>query len=104
MTIDIAPTKYFTFAEAAKVLPSRPHLSTWQRWRTRGVHGVQLTTVKIGGRRMVSADDLQRFIEAVTCAADRLPQPIRTSRQRERAILAAEAEIAHDGIGLRSAK
>ena len=55
MTIDIASTTYFSFPEAAKRLPSRPHISTWHRWRTRGVHGIKLATVKIGGRRMVDA-------------------------------------------------
>ena len=96
MSIDISATTYFTFAEAAKRLPGRPHISTWHRWRTRGVHGVKLATVKIGGRRMVAADDLQRFIEAVTCAADGQPTPIRTAKQRERAIEAAERELDRD--------
>ncbi len=93
MTIDIASTTYFSFPEAAKRLPSRPHISTWHRWRTRGVHGIKLATVKIGGRRMVAADELQRFIEAVTCAADGQPAPVRTSKQRQRSIEAAEKEL-----------
>ena len=96
MSIDISSTKYLSFAEAAKLLPGRPHVSTWHRWRTHGVHGVKLATVKIGGRRMVTADDLQRFIEAVTCAADGQPAPVRTSRQREKAIAAAEKQLARE--------
>ena len=94
MSIDILSKTYLSFAEAAKRLPSHPHISTWHRWRTRGVHGVKLATVKIGGRRMVTADDLQRFIEAVTCAAaDGQAAPIRTATQRQRSIEAAEREL-----------
>jgi hypothetical protein len=99
MSIDLSSKTYLTFTQAAKRLPVNPSPSTWHRWRLRGVHGVKLATVKIGGRRMVGADDLQRFIEAVTCAADGTPLPIRTSRQRERAIEAAERELAREGIG-----
>ena len=91
--------KYLTFKQAAQTLPGRPHISTLARWRSRGIHGVKLTTVKIGGRRMVAADDLQRFIEAVTCAADGQPAPTRTSKQRQRAVERAEAELRREGVG-----
>ena len=91
--------KYLTFKQVTRALPGRVHLSTLHRRRLRGVHGVKLATVKIGVRRMVAADDLQRFIEAVTFAADGLPQPIRTARQRQRAIEAAEKELAREGVG-----
>ena len=84
---------YYSLREAAKLLPGRPHISTLHRWRTRGVHGVKLATVKIGGRRMVEASSLDQFCEAVTCASDGQPKPIRTSRQRQRAIEAAEKEL-----------
>ena len=99
MSINLASTTYLSFAEVAKLLPGRPHISTLHRWRTRGVHGVKLATVKIGGRRMVEASSLDQFCEAVTCAADGQAQPIRTSRQREKAIAAAERELAKEGIG-----
>ena len=85
--------KYLTFKQAAQSLPGQPHISTLARWRSRGIHGVKLTTVKIGGRRMVAADELQRFIEAVTCAADGQATPIRTSKQRQKSIEAAEREL-----------
>ncbi|MGO9109640.1 MAG: DUF1580 domain-containing protein [Thermoguttaceae bacterium] len=85
--------KYLTFKQVAQALPGRVHLSTIHRWRVRGVHGVKLATVKIGGRRMVDASSLAHFIEDVTTAADGQPQPVRTSRQRQRAIEAAEREL-----------
>lgn len=96
MSTDISSTKYLSFAEAAKLLPGRPHISTLHRWRTRGIKGIRLITKKIGGRRVVEFAELERFIEAVTCAADGTPAPIRTSRQRQRAIEAAERELARE--------
>ncbi len=93
MSIDLSSKTYLTFTQAAKRLPVNPSPSTWHRWRLRGCHGVKLVTVKFGGRRMVAADELQRFIEAVTCAADGTPVPVRTSKQRQRSIEAAEKEL-----------
>lgn len=90
---------YYSLREAAAILPGRPHVSTLVRWRTRGVHGVKLATVKIGGRRMVESSALDEFLEAVTAAADGQPLPTRSAKQREKAILAAERELAREGIG-----
>jgi hypothetical protein len=90
---------HFSLLEAAKLLPRRPHISTLHRWRSRGVHGVKLATVKIGGRRMVEGGELDRFIEAVTAAADGQPLPVRTAKQRERAIEVAEGELARESVG-----
>jgi hypothetical protein len=99
MSLQSLSQKYYLLTEAAKLLPSCPHISTLHRWRLRGVRGVKLPTVMVGGRRMVTADELGRFIEAVTCAADGQPQPVRTARRREQAIEAAERELARESIG-----
>ena len=55
-----------TLAEAARSLPSRPHPSTLHRWRLRGIRGVKLDTILIGGRRYTSREALQRFFAATT--------------------------------------
>ena len=55
---------------------------------------MRLETVVIGGRRFTSAEALERFAAATTAAADAAPPPIRTPRQRERAIKAAEEKLA----------
>jgi hypothetical protein len=39
------------------------HRSVLERWRTQGIRGVVLETVKIGGTRYTSVEALQRFIE-----------------------------------------
>ncbi|MEQ8211044.1 MAG: DUF1580 domain-containing protein [Lacipirellulaceae bacterium] len=81
-------------AAVEKATGDRPHPSTLHRWRLRGVSGVKLPTVKVGGRRKTSIEAVRRFIEATTAAADggSLPKP-RTNRQREAAIAAAEREL-----------
>jgi hypothetical protein len=99
----MSSTTYLSLSEAASLLPGRPHISTLHRWRLRGVHGVKLVTAKVGGRRMVAAEELDRFIESVTAAADGEPQPVRTARQRQRSIESAERELATE-LGRRGKK
>jgi hypothetical protein len=65
--------KPLSLAEAARLLPKRPNPATLWRWRTRGVRGVKLETILIGGRRYVSRAALRQFIEAVTAAASGKP-------------------------------
>ena len=75
----MAPTalmdeKPLTLAEAATCFPKRPNPATLWRWRKKGVRGVKLETVLIGGRRYVSRTALRQFIEAVTAAASGKPE------------------------------
>ena len=55
--------------DAAKMLgtkaDSRPiHLSTLIRWRTRGLRGVRLEAIRIGGRWFTSREAVVRFVSA----------------------------------------
>lgn len=93
MSIDIHSDSLLTISEAAKSLPMRPNVSTVWRWVQRGVRGVTLDTVLIGGRRYTSREALQSFVERSTAAADGGTPPVRTSRQRERAMQQAEREF-----------
>lgn len=88
--------KLLTFPQASKVLPGHPHVSTLHRWRLRGVKGVKLETMLVGGRRFVSRDALAQFVASVTAKAEAEPPPARTPRQRQRAIEAAEREFGMD--------
>ena len=87
-------------SEAARSLPGRPHVSTLHRWRIRGVQGVKLETVRIGGRRFTSLEALERFSASVTAIANgESPPPLsRTPNQRQRAIACAESELDAAGI------
>lgn len=46
------------------------HPSTLHRWRQRGIRGVRLETLLIGGARYTSTEALSRFFAATTAAAD----------------------------------
>jgi hypothetical protein len=83
MAIDLSVEHPLTFQEAGRPLPRQPNLSTWHRWRLRGVRGVRLETVVVGGRRYTTAEAVSRFIAATTAAANREPVPIHTPRQQK---------------------
>lgn len=95
---DKVPLRAAPAAWAEITSTPRPHFAQIERWRTRGVRGVVLPTVLIGGRRYTTRDALQWFAAAVN-AADAAPRkagvasPL-NARQRaalERAGLASEA-------------
>jgi hypothetical protein len=65
-----------TFAALAKEMPLRrrgrpAHVATLHRWRARGLHGVRLEAVRIGGPWYTSAEAYARFCSALTSLADR---------------------------------
>ncbi len=78
----------------------RPHPSTLHRWRLRGIKGVRLVTIRLGGKRLCSVESVLRFLAGVTEATDGPQQstPARTSHQRQAAIDRAEAELDAAGI------
>ena len=92
-----------TLSAAARELPGPSgrgvHVATLWRWAHRGVRGIRLESVMIGGIRYTSREALERFVAATTAAADgSRPAPqTRTSRQRQRAIESAERELADVG-------
>ena len=59
----------------------------------KGVRGVRLETFLRGGIRYTSDEAIERFFAATTAAADGDTPPVRTSRQRERAMQQAEREF-----------
>ncbi len=69
--IDVNCESLLTLTQAAKRLPSRrpgksPHVATLYRWASRGVRGVVLDTVRIGGTRFTSVEAVGRFSRALT--------------------------------------
>lgn len=93
--IDLTAERLLTLNEAAALLPGRPSIATLWRWRTKGIRGRKLECVVIGGRPYTSLAALQRFGEQRGGANF---QPIRSPKQRERAIAAAEHELRQAGI------
>jgi hypothetical protein len=70
MSIDLNGAILVSLNEAVDLLPGRPHLSTLRRWCGRGVRGVRLETVVVGGRRFTSRVAIEQFIERTTAARD----------------------------------
>jgi hypothetical protein len=103
MAIDIQTENPIPFGKAAKLIPNRrggqgiDPCTLW-RWATRGIRGMKLETILIGGIRYTSAEALQRFFERTTAAANGETVAVRTSKQRAKAIEAAERELAAAGI------
>lgn len=62
------------FASAIRSLPGAPHISTGYRFAMRGIRGVVLETVRVGGKRYTSRQALNRFIEKVTAATTPNPK------------------------------
>jgi hypothetical protein len=78
--------------DVPKLLPPRPngkriHISACYRWITRGVRGVTLEVVKIGGSTYTSLEAISRFAAALAPQTNghSTPAPI-TSRSRQRRI------------------
>ena len=95
--------KLFPIPQAIELATGqRIHPATTHRWRLKGVSGVRLETVKLGGKRLCSVESVHRFVAATTSAADEAAglgkTPPRTNRQREAAIKRAERELAREGI------
>jgi hypothetical protein len=47
---------------ASRDVPGRPHLATLFRWSRKGIRGVRLVTMVIGGRRFTSVQAVGRFL------------------------------------------
>ncbi|MEQ8847990.1 DUF1580 domain-containing protein [Botrimarina sp.] len=73
MSCSILRERLLPLADVCKLLPNRPHRSTVERWRLRGVRGVRLETWLVGGCRYTSYEALDRFFAATTASADGPP-------------------------------
>ena len=71
MPINVFKEQLITFAELAKSLPCRRgdrpvHLATIHRWRSRGLKGIRLEGVRVGGAWHTSREAFRRFTERLT--------------------------------------
>jgi len=62
--IDTTIEQLVSFDDAADYLPSNPHRATVWRWSQRGVRGVRLESVLVGGKRFTSREAIDRFLAA----------------------------------------
>ncbi|MHB8953851.1 MAG: DUF1580 domain-containing protein [Pirellulaceae bacterium] len=98
MSIDLSKENLKHLSAAANSIHWRPNTSTVWRWFKRGIRGIRLETILIGGRRYTSDEALDRFFTAITAAASGETPPARTPMQRSRAVADAERELREDGI------
>src|SRR5262245_3303859 len=96
--IDHQTETVFPLAEGPARLPRRRggkciDVATLYRWSSRGLRGVMLETIQVGGTRCTSAEALQRFFDRLTTAgrdADRTgggtsrPAPVHPRRRDDR--------------------
>lgn len=97
MAIDVDTEDIITLGEACRLVP--PHgiaPCTMARWIQRGVRGVVLETVIIGGRRLTSREAISRFFASQN-EADSPARGI-TPGQRQRQSQAARRELEKLGI------
>jgi hypothetical protein len=105
MPIDIHQEQLVTLCEAAKLLPmlnsKRISANAIWRWCRKGVSGIHLEHVRIGGRIFTSPDALNRFVNALAEAdvrrlnpapEPRAPAPTRDRQGRPRRSAAEAAE------------
>ncbi len=113
----ISPTDYLTVAQAARLIPGKPHPSAVWRWCRRGIvarNGVRIRMRhgRAGCRIFTTREWMSAYFEALAqadCEAldseQRAPAPIqrrrgrpRSAAERERAIRQAEEELDRMGI------
>jgi hypothetical protein len=102
--IDITNETLVQLSEAAGLLPGRRgkklHVSTLYRWVQRGVRGVRLETVLIGGSRLTSVEAIERFVDRLSSPPVDDAPPIQATGvpASGRAIAAAEASLRANGF------
>ncbi len=64
--IDIDHETMRLLSRAPKDVPGRPSISTLMRWASKGIRGVVLETVLIGGRRYTSVEAIGRFVRRLS--------------------------------------
>ena len=101
--IDVAVEQLLHVRMVPRLLPPRPngrrvHISAVYRWMSRGVRGVRLESVKVGGSTYTSVEALQRFADQLTGSESAQPARAATPRRREREIERAARRL-HEILG-----
>jgi hypothetical protein len=84
-------------SEAAAKIPTRPNVSTVWRWHNKGIKGIRLETIRIGGTIYTSDEAIARFLEAINEPAAPAPRP-RTRRETAAAVARAERILKRAGV------
>ena len=108
--IDLTEAEAISLGEVPRHVPPgrggrRVNASTVARWCLRGVRGVRLESVVVGGRRYTDRAAIARFIAATTAAGERrlnLPNVSQASTEppndRSRSIAIAQEGLTRVGV------
>jgi hypothetical protein len=94
--INIGSEQLRLLTKASADVPGSPHTSTLIRWALRGLRGVRLETVLIGGRRYTSVEAIERFLARLNEPAT-VPVPA-LSRSRQEHIARANRQLDAEGF------
>ncbi len=83
--IDTESETLFPLARGSREIQSRPSTATLWRWALRGVRGVTLESLVIGGRRYTSREAVARFTRNLNAprAAAQSPEPARRTEEKK---------------------
>ncbi len=93
---NILEQELITVTQAAKSIPTRPHIATVWRWIERGCRGHRLQSWLIGGQRYTSLAAIEEFLQRIN--SDSARSAPMTAKTRERAIAQAERELSDMGV------
>ena len=96
--INVTSESLITLREAARRIPGRGgrrsiHVSALYRWALRGVRGIVLETIPVGGTLYTSLEALQRFCERQARQRD-----LESTAPPSRRAKAARKELARHGF------
>jgi hypothetical protein len=103
--IDVTNEQLLPIRDVSRQLPARPngkrlHVSVIYRWTMRGIRGIVLESVRIGGTRYTSREALQRFADRLSNpSTDRTPTLPSGTLTRQRQIARAQRAVAKE-LGL----
>jgi hypothetical protein len=86
--IEIESETLIPLREVSKLLPVRPngrrvHISAIYRWVQRGIKGVRLEAIRIGGTTYTSREALQRFALPADAVQFQSANPLSKARQKQ---------------------
>lgn len=73
--IDPIHDKLIPLSQLARNLPHQPSPATYWRWHSRGIHGIKLEIIRVGGRVYSTEAALAEFIRLTTAAKTTKPNP-----------------------------
>lgn len=98
--IDISKERVVSLTRAPRHLPprrraKRPNVATLYRWAQKGVRGVVLETIQVGGTKCTSLEALQRFCDRLSAPEPRASHSASASAE---AAGATERALEREGL------